>query len=167
MSELREPVPGIVLRRLTPAHANAYFDLIDRNREHLTRFGDYEDEKNATLEWVVESLASRADENVRFGIWRAGDLIGRADLISRAAGRFVLGYWLGAEYTGRGYATAACRALIDYGRDALGATEIYAGVTHGNTKSVAVLQRLGFERVAEFDTYTRFCLRIARADDRP
>lgn len=35
-------------------------------------------------------------------------------------------------------------------------TDIFAGVTHGNHRSVNLLQRLGFRAVAEFETYTRF-----------
>jgi RimJ/RimL family protein N-acetyltransferase len=63
---------------------------------------------------------------------------------------------LGGEFTGRGYATAACKALIAYGKAELGATTIYAGVTKGNVKSEALLVRLGFQAVADRGTYTRF-----------
>jgi RimJ/RimL family protein N-acetyltransferase len=34
----------------------------------------------------------------------------------------------------------------------------FAGVTRGNNKSVAVLARLGFVRVARFDSYDRYRL---------
>jgi hypothetical protein len=47
--------------------------------------------------------------------------------------------------------------------DALGASGIFAGVTRGKNKSVAVLRRLGFVRVAEFGTYDRFHLPLASA----
>ena len=82
-------------------------------------------------------------------------MIGRVDLIPRTPGDFVLGYWLGGEFTGKGYATEACRALIAYGKAELGATNIYAGVTKGNIKSEALLGRLGFE---DRGTYTLFTL---------
>jgi hypothetical protein len=35
-----------------------------------------------------------------------------------------------------------------------------AELTHGNDKSVAVLQRCGFQPVVEFDTYTRYSRRL-------
>lgn len=40
-------------------------------------------------------------------------------------------------------------------RVVLSATDVYAGVTHGNIASVNLLQRLGFTPVAQFDTHTR------------
>jgi RimJ/RimL family protein N-acetyltransferase len=51
---------------------------------------------------------------------------------SRSPGNFVLGYWLGGALTSKGYATEACKTLIAYGKAAVGATTIYAGVTKGN-----------------------------------
>jgi len=69
--------------------------------------------------------------------------------------RYGLGYWLAEDATGHGYATAAVRALLDHART-LQATDVLAGVTHGNDRSVALLRRLGFARVAEFDSYDRY-----------
>ncbi len=59
---------------------------------------------------------------------------------------------------GRGFATAAVRALIDFGRAVLCATELWAGVTHGNEASIRVLERLGFEFVERLERHTRFHL---------
>jgi hypothetical protein len=43
--------------------------------------------------------------------------------------------------------------------DALGATDVFAGVTHGNAASAAVLMRVGFEGVAPFPEYDRYQMR--------
>lgn len=53
-------------------------------------------------------------------------------------------------------------ALLDHARDGLGATDVFAGVTHGNTPSVALLRRLGFDVAADLDGYTRFHLSLRR-----
>ena len=84
--------------------------------------------------------------------------IGRVDLLPKEPGKSGLGYWLGSDFTGRGYATIACKALIDHGRDSLGIREVYAGVTKGNEASEALLARLGFHLVADMGTYNRFGL---------
>lgn len=118
-----------------PEDAPAYCTLVDRNRGHLTKHGDYLDFGEATLESVLEDLTDPENRNVRFGVWLDDQLIGRVDLNPRTAEDFVLGYWLGGEYTGKAYATAACAALITYGQEAWGARTIWAGVTKGNVKS--------------------------------
>lgn len=153
---LSTAVPNLRLIELTIDDLPAYFVLVDRNRAHLTQHGDYGDLGEATPESLAEELNDPQNTNHRFGVWLGGRLIGRVDRNPRTTEDVVLGYWLGGEYTGRGYATAACQTLIAYGQDALGAKTVWAGVTKGNVKSEAVLARLGFQAVSDQGTYTRF-----------
>ncbi|MDQ2653283.1 MAG: GNAT family N-acetyltransferase [Chloroflexota bacterium] len=149
-------MPGLSLIELLPEDTDAYYALGDRNREHLIQHGDYLDLDEATPESVAEDLADPENRNARFSVWLGEQLVGRVDLNPRTPEDFVLGYWLGGEYTGKGYATTACAALIAYGQEALGARAIWAGVTKGNTQSEAVLKRLAFHAVLEQGAYTRF-----------
>jgi RimJ/RimL family protein N-acetyltransferase len=159
---LQTSIPGIELRALRRDDAAAYHELVQRNREHLTQYGDYHELVSSTLEDIADELALRPERKVRTGIWRRNELMGRADLgLVDAPGAMVLGYWIGAEYTGNGYATAACRTLLDYGWTYLHATDFWAGVTHGNEKSIAVLERLGFAAVARLERHTRFHLGVS------
>lgn len=151
---------GLRLIELLPEDAPAYYALVDRNRSHLTQHGDYLDLGEATPATVAEDLTDPENRNARFGVWLGEQMIGRVDLIPRTTEDFVLGYWLGGAFTGKGYATAACAALITYGQEALGARTIWAGVTKGNTRSEAVLRRLGFEAVSDQGSYTRFNRRL-------
>src|SRR4051812_6010418 len=150
---LNTTLPHLRLVELTPDDAQAYYDLVDRNRTHLIQRGDYLDLGKATPESLAAELSDPQSRNIRFGVWLDDHLIGRVDLNPHSPGNVVLGYWLGREYTGKGYATVACRALIDYGKIALGARTAWAGVTKGNTKSEAVLARLGFQAVSDQGTY--------------
>jgi ribosomal-protein-serine acetyltransferase len=151
---LTTAVEGLVLRSLVPADIDPYVALVEANREHLTSRGDYEELGSADRDDLANDLAS--EERARFGVWLCDDLIGRVDLTPREDRDAVLGYWLDERHTGRGYATEACRALIDFGRRELGVTDVWAGVTKGNEPSERVLERLGFERVADMGPYTRF-----------
>jgi ribosomal-protein-serine acetyltransferase len=153
-------IPELRLVALTPEDADAYYALVDRTRKHLTQHGDWTDLGEATSESVQADLAHLESLNTSFGIWLDEQMIGRVDLNPRTQGNFVLAYWLGGEFTGKGYATAACQALIDCGKATLGATNIWAGVTKGNAKSEALLRRLGFLAVADRGTYTRFSLSL-------
>lgn len=158
--DLPTRTPGLVLRELTLRDADAYYRLLDANRAHLSRLGDYQAESAATPGWVRDHLAEDPGPDLRYGIRLRGELIGRVDLVATDPPHYGTGYWLCRTRTGAGHATAACEALYGHAARALGATEVFAGVTHGNTASVALLGRLGFEPVARFETYTRFRLRL-------
>ncbi len=60
--------------------------------------------------------------------------------------RAELGYWLSANAWNFGFATEACRAIVDFGFRELGLARIYAQVLSGNTASEHVLDKLGMTR---------------------
>lgn len=158
-AELETEIEGLTLRKLTVADADRYLDLLDRNRAHLTAFGDFTEVLTLTKEDVRLELAS--DEPARFGIFLDGALLGRVDLQQKGSGDAVLGYWLDEAHVGHGYATASCRAVIGAGRGSMGIRDVWAGVSHGNARSEALLRRLGFGPVADMGTYTRFHLKAS------
>ena len=57
--------------------------------------------------------------------------------------RAELGYWLGADAWGQGFATEAASALVDFGFREMGLARIYAQVLAGNAASCRVLEKLG------------------------
>jgi len=152
---LSTSLPDLRLRELQAADAAAYHALVQQNAGHLTRLGDYRDEVAAGVDDITAQFSVPADVPVRFGVELAGRLVGRVDLVPVDPPRYGLGYWLAEEVTGRGLATAAVAALLEHARD-LGATDVFAGVTHGNVPSEALLGRLGFAVVADFGNYRRF-----------
>jgi RimJ/RimL family protein N-acetyltransferase len=154
--ELATDVAGLVLRPLGEGDLERYEDLVSRNRGHLTRHGDYRELVDASS----GELASELSEHVagRFGVWLDTELIGRVDLIPKDGTNAVLGYWIDRDRLRSGVATAACRTLLRFGVERLSITDAWAGVTHGNDRSVALLRRLGFEDVGDIGSYTRFHL---------
>ena len=153
---LSTALEGVELRELTVDDADEYFALVQRNAVHLTARGDYRDEVAATHADVVAMLAARTELPGRFGVFDGGALVGRVDLVPVDPPRFGLGYWLSEDVIGRGIATNAVAALLDHVRTVLEATDIFAGITHGNVASEAVVTRLGFARVADFESYSRW-----------
>ena len=152
---LKTQIPDLTLRRLGGADADRLFELIQDNRHHLTAHGDYAELAAASSETLAAEL-SGSDDQVRLGIFLGESLVGRLDLIPVDPPRYGLGYWLCESATGKGYGTAAVGTAIVHARDDLGATDIYAGVTHGNLSSVALLRRNGFAAAADFERYTRY-----------
>jgi RimJ/RimL family protein N-acetyltransferase len=57
-----------------------------------------------------------------------------------------LGYWLGVAFWGKGYATEAAQAMLDYGFDTLNLHRIYASYYPENVASGQVLRKIGMRR---------------------
>jgi RimJ/RimL family protein N-acetyltransferase len=74
----------------------------------------------------------------------APQLVGACGLSRRPSGAVEMGYWIAKPFWGSGYATEACRALIDIAR-ALGLTSIEGSHFLDNPASARVLEKLGFE----------------------
>jgi len=58
---------------------------------------------------------------------------------------FMLGYWIGKPYWGRGFATEAARRVARFTFDELGAERLAAGWFDDNPASGRVLRKLGFQ----------------------
>jgi RimJ/RimL family protein N-acetyltransferase len=153
---LQTALTRLVLCQLQPEHAESYFALVQHNRQHLTHFGDFADEVAAPLKHWIDEFSTEQGSSVRLGLLLEGELIGRLDLIGVDPPKFGLGYWLDRYHIGCGYASAALAALITHAQGAHLATDLFAGVTHGNERSEALLIRHGFRQVERFDTYSRF-----------
>jgi RimJ/RimL family protein N-acetyltransferase len=159
--ELETEVPGLIVREHTSSDAGAYYELVQANRDHLTRHGDYSELVASTREETERRFASPASADVRCGIWKDSRLIGHMTLVHGEPPRWGLGFWISEDASGRGFMTASLTALLEYARSELGASEVLAGVAHGNHRSSAVLGRLGFVPIAHFPTYTRYQLVLA------
>ena len=91
-----------------------------------------------------------ADRSVlQWGVERTSDreLVGCVTLMPAARQpRAEIGYILGREHWGKGYAGEAQRAAIDFGFSELGLERIEADVHPDNAASLRSLERLGFVR---------------------
>lgn len=71
-----------------------------------------------------------------------------------------IGYWLGAEFEGRGIMVRSCRALIDYLFKELKLNRVEIRTAPGNKKSQAIPKKLGFTEegtIREYEKlYTQF-----------
>jgi RimJ/RimL family protein N-acetyltransferase len=147
---------GVELRPLRASDAEPVVALMRSQRAHLTRHGDFVDEIGVSAADRAAAYAARAADPLAFGIVEGHQLVGSIELVPVDPPSYGLGYWLAEHACGRGIATAAVRALVGHAFTALRATDVYAGVTHGNESSVAVLLRAGFSPIADLGTYTRF-----------
>jgi len=119
---------------------------------------------NAAVEWIA-TLAPRfaAGTLVSFAITQRSEasLVGAIGLhIVSEHRRAELGYWIGVPFWGRGFATEAGRAMLEFGFRRLGLHRIHANHLTRNPASGRVLQKLGLrlegvhrEAIRKWDTF--------------
>lgn len=107
--------------------------------DDLPRFRDRMAETPQELGWWVW-LVSRREDARAVGVCGLG---GRPD----GQGTAVLGYSVYSEMEGRGYATEASRAVMDWALSQPGVTRVRATVPAWNQASVAVARKLGMVEI--------------------
>jgi ribosomal-protein-alanine N-acetyltransferase len=58
----------------------------------------------------------------------------------------VLGYWMGAPYAGKGFMSAAVRAVVAFAFDSLNLNRVEAACLPTNNASIRLLEKVGFTR---------------------
>jgi RimJ/RimL family protein N-acetyltransferase len=81
----------------------------------------------------------------RFAIELNGQLIGGAGYYQRSSGTAELGFWLGRQWWGWGYATEATREVLRYGFEVRRLPGFTSSHFVDNLASAGVLRKLGFE----------------------
>lgn len=110
----------------------------------------------AMTEEEVECFIRNMNEKQKkhgYSLWAAelkltGDFIGfvglnYADFSADFTPAVEIGWRLGAQYWGKGYATEGAKAALDYGFNESNLAEIVSFTVPQNLKSIAVMERLG------------------------
>jgi len=142
------------LEPLEPRHAELLFDGLRDDR--LYEFTD--DDAPASVEALrarYEILARRQSPDGRqawlnWAVWSSPErrYLGYVQATITASRRAFVAYVLFRDAWGRGYAGEAVERVVRYLREQLGCDEVAARVDVRNRRSIALLRRLGFERVA-------------------
>lgn len=142
----------IRLMQLVPDDAQAYFDLIAYDPDHLRQHGDATADKYPDVESVRKSIEGPSNPaKLRFGIWDGATMVGSNNLTPQGSGVAELGSWIGKQYIGRGYAGQGRKLLIDFAFNTLGLREVYSDIVVGNEASRRSVEKSGFTYVGEID----------------
>jgi ribosomal-protein-alanine N-acetyltransferase len=161
-----EPVPlrdGVVLRELRGTDAAAVAAAYVKNRTHLAAWEPTRDESFFTVAGQQAEVDLQLASAIAGGsfplVLESGEaIVGRFILSGVVRGPFQsanLGYWVDAELTGRGLATATVAAIVRIARDDLGLHRIQAATLPNNTGSQRVLERNGFTHIGFAPNYLR------------
>lgn len=141
---------GAQLRLLEARHAEALFAVVDTNRPHLRRYLPWVD-SNTTLEYSQNFIKTTLEQFKNFdglvaGIWQDWQFAGVLGMhfIDWQHRDTEFGYWLAEPFTGRGLATRASKAVLDYIFLELNLQRVTIAHALENTASQKVIERLGF-----------------------
>lgn len=152
-------LPRGVLSRIRESDAGQMSQAVTASLEHLKPWMPWATPQAASME--AQRTHSREAEEA----WDAGSdyiyvlrpgpsgpVIGCFGLHRRIGpGAIEIGYWVHADYTGRGYATASARALTQAGLALPDVDRVEIHTDEANTISAAIPRRLGYrlDRVDE------------------
>lgn len=136
------------LRPLASRDAPAVAELAGRREIWQTTLNiPHPYEPAMAVEWIAgHEPAFRRLQLVNFGLFErpTGDLVGTVGLsLKLEHRRGELGYWIGVPFWGRGYATEAVRALIDWAFPTFDLHRVEAHHFEGNDASGAVMRKVG------------------------
>ena len=132
-------------------HAPAMTELIQRNQARLARWEPWA-EQPATLDATREYIRVALEDFLRgrqistiIAVDGGRRFIGRCGMrINPHAGSGDIGYWIDAEFEGRGITSRSAAALITSVFDELGLQKVELRTSVANQRSRAVAARLGF-----------------------
>lgn len=140
----------IRLRMLNTGDAISLFTLTDQSRAYLRQWLPWLDDTvtvNDSQKFIENSFQLYAEQKgVTAGIFYYGQLVGMAgynniDWQNKIA---YIGYWLGADFQGRGIMTRVVKALVDYAFEQLLLKRVDIRAASENNRSRAIPERLGF-----------------------
>jgi [ribosomal protein S5]-alanine N-acetyltransferase len=152
----------IIIKLLEESDAQELFTFELKNRAFFERVGfprgdDYYELNhfNTMIQEIIED-----QENGLVAMYliknHNGMILGRINLVSIVRGIFnkaELGYRMGEEHQGKGYATSAVKLILDKAVNHLKLHRIEAGTSPDNIGSQIVLIKNGFQFVGRYNKY--------------
>ena len=110
----------------------------------------HEDFEPYSLEKSEDTVKQRLNNDRYLAVVLKGNgkVIGDLTYREEDYGTYDIAYDFNEKYGKKGYATEACKALVNHIFEVENARRLYAGVNEGNENSWRLLERLGFRREA-------------------
>jgi ribosomal-protein-serine acetyltransferase len=132
-------------------HAQVMAELITRNQRRLARWEPWAEQPTtvegtrAYIRAALEDFLKGRQVSTIIAVDNGRRFIGRCGLrINPYANSGDIGYWIDADYEGRGITRRASEALISSGFEELGLKRVDLRTSVANTRSRGLAERLGF-----------------------
>ena len=140
----------IEIKKLDDEHAQSLFQLIDRNRDHLSPWFPWVKFMAAIVN--VDNFITASKQRMKDGvevsyvIFYKGALAGRIgiyyiDGMNKSGG---IGYWLGKEFEGKGIVSSCIPEILSIGFNDLGLNRIEIKCATDNIRSKSIPERFNF-----------------------
>jgi [ribosomal protein S5]-alanine N-acetyltransferase len=144
----RLETPRLLLRPMEYTDAPRIYNYMqDREIAYNTTLIPYPYPAGAAEAWMQQTWeqASSGNSYTFAVVLKAeGCMIGSMGIgLNENHHRAEIGYWMGKRYWGQGYASEACRRIIQYGFEPLGLNRIQAGYFTRNPASRRVMEKAG------------------------
>lgn len=140
----------LVLRPFTLADAPEVSRLVgDRRIADTTLNIPHPYDESMAVAWIgAHAEAAERGESMTLAISeKTGALVGAVALaMAPTQQRAELGYWIAVSHWGRGYATEAAAAMVDYAFSTLGLRRVVAHCLTRNVGSARVMEKIGMQR---------------------
>ena len=145
------PTARLLLRPMAPRDADAVFAM--RSDPVVQRYGSHPPwtDRQTAVDYIERNMQAMADgTHAQFAIERREDaaVVGTCTLfhLDAQCRSAEVGYVLRVPEWGKGYASEAVSAMLDWGFEQLDLNRVGADVDPRNTPSVRAVERLGFVR---------------------
>jgi len=141
----------LLLKHLQPADKYRLVELIGvpEVAENLSRVPH-----PYTLSDAEDWLEVVKENPFNLSIFLNDELIGGVSLSDCRDSSYELGYWIGADYWGQGFATEAARGLLNVAHSQIRSLVVVANVYKENVVSAQVLRKLGFTATGEDEVFS-------------
>ncbi len=127
------------------AHQSVSRETTNIPREDRAKMAEYVDTQNGYSLFEADKCVDLAVE-----LKETGRVVGLLSVVSNGDRQGEIGWGFGIECRGQGLATEAVRRLITYVFGDCGYHRIFAGTIFTNTRSWALMERLGMRKEAHF-----------------
>lgn len=140
----------ISLRLHDAYNVEGFFQLIANNRAHLREYMDWEKNHQTiddSFDFIMQSRKNFSKrQRIGTQIYYNGEIAGSVGLTIHnwQSGFAEIGYWLGAEFTGKGIITRATYAMINFAFNVLNLHKVILKIMTENERSITVAKRLNF-----------------------